>query len=135
MAFIDWSDKLATGIPSIDDQHKRLIGIVNELHGAMRKGKGRELIQKTLKELLGYTDYHFANEERAFDAYGYPSAAEHKKQHSLLIKQLGEQYVKLQRNEISLTVSTLEFLSNWVSNHIMLEDMKYVPFLKDKHID
>lgn len=135
MAFIDWTDTLATGIESIDDQHKRLLQIVNELHDAMSEGKGRDVIGKVLRELLSYTDYHFANEERAFDAYGYPAAAQHKKQHADLIKRLGEHFEKLQRGELSLTVSALEFLSNWVSGHIMVEDMKYVPFLKDKKLD
>ncbi len=135
MAFIDWSDNLATGIASIDAQHKRLIQIVNDLHDAMKVGKGREVIEKTLRELISYTDYHFTNEERAFDSYAYPETAAHKRQHVELIKELALQLQRYQRREPSLTVSTLDFLSKWVRNHIMVEDMKYVPFLKDKKLD
>jgi hemerythrin len=135
MAFFTWTDELATGIEEIDDQHMHLIGIVNELYEAMRKGKGREIISGTLNDLIDYTDKHFSNEERAFAVYGYPAMEEHRRQHAILIKQLDEQRAKHEKKEISLTVSTLEFLTNWVREHIMVEDMKYVPYLKGKKID
>ena len=135
MAYFDWTEELSTGIDAIDKQHRHLIGIVNDLYEAMRKGKGKEIIRNTLSELLDYTDLHFSNEERAFASFRYPAEAEHKKLHAVLIGQLHEQLAKLEKNEISLTVSTLQFLTNWVRDHIMVEDMKYVPFLKDKKLD
>jgi hemerythrin-like metal-binding protein len=101
----------------------------------MRRGQGKDAAGHILQELIKYTDYHFANEERAFDAYGYPRTAEHKKQHSDLIKQLGEQLIKFQKGELGISISMLDFLVSWVTTHIMKEDMLYVPFLKDKKLD
>lgn len=134
MAFFDWTEDLTTGIETIDAQHRQLIDIVNRLYEAMRKGKGKDIISVTLKELIDYTDRHFSNEEKAFAAYAYPAETEHKRQHEILVAQLDELLLKLERNEISLTVSTFEFLTKWVRDHIMVEDMKYVPYLKGKSI-
>lgn len=132
MQVFEWNDRLATGITSIDDQHKRLIDLVNGLAEAMRGGKSKDVITKVLEGLREYTKSHFGFEESAFERYGYPKAAEHVKSHESFVGRVDELIEQHQNGSIGLSVKVLNFLTEWVKNHIMNEDMAYVPFLKDK---
>jgi hemerythrin-like metal-binding protein len=134
MAFFEWDDQLKTGIAQIDDQHKGLIGAVNELYEAMRKKTTKEIMQRILDDLGEYTRSHFKFEEAAFEKYGYPLGDEHKKYHSDLVDQLGVLIGKFENNELGISIEVLDFLINWVKTHIKVQDMKYVPFLKDKEL-
>jgi hemerythrin-like metal-binding protein len=135
MAYFDWNGKLETGIAIIDEQHKKLISLVNELHEAMRNRKAKDVVAHILKELGDYTTYHFSVEEKAFEKRGYPNRAEHEKLHADLIAQLSELMQKQAKGELAISIDVLDFLTQWVTNHIMKEDMKYVPFLKDGTIE
>jgi hemerythrin-like metal-binding protein len=134
LAYFDWDSKLTTGIQVIDDQHKKLINLVNELHEAMRNRKAKEIVEHILKELGEYTIYHFSVEEKAFEKYGYAQRNEHRKNHEDLVKQLNDLVQKHKKGELAISIEILDFLTNWVKTHIMKEDMMYVPFLKDKVI-
>ncbi len=43
MALIDWDKSLSVNVEEIDQQHKKLIAMINELNEAMRNGKGKEV--------------------------------------------------------------------------------------------
>jgi hemerythrin-like metal-binding protein len=135
MLFFEWNDKLQTGIEIIDNQHKRLIDLVNELNEAMRNKKGKEALGHVLKELKDYTNYHFKYEEKEFEKFGYPQAEAHRKEHDDLIRQVEELIGQFQKDRLGISIDVLDFLTKWVKNHIMKEDMMYVPFLKDKDLD
>ncbi|HOE08536.1 MAG TPA: bacteriohemerythrin [Treponemataceae bacterium] len=132
MELFEWSDSLKTGIESIDLQHKKLLSFVNELHAAMKNREAGKIIFRILKDLADYTDYHFKNEEKAFQKFSYPDAENHKKSHEYLIKQIHDLLQKQEAGDLALSVTTLGFLIDWVTNHIMKEDMSYVPFFAGK---
>jgi hemerythrin-like metal-binding protein len=134
MVLFDWNETYQTKIPTIDQQHKKLIDLINELNEAMRVGKGKEVTDKILKELTEYTVYHFGFEEKAFEKYDYLKKEEHKKEHQDLIKQLNDIIDKYKRNEIGINITVLDFLSNWIKVHIVKEDMLYVPYLTGKEL-
>jgi hemerythrin-like metal-binding protein len=135
MAFIDWTSELETGIEKIDTQHKKLVSLINELHEAMHKGKGKEAVGHVLEELKQYTKYHFGTEEKAFEKYSYPQAREHKKEHDALIQQLDELVAKQANGDMLISIEVLNFLTTWLKGHILKEDMLYVPLLKGKTIE
>jgi hemerythrin-like metal-binding protein len=132
MPVFEWSDQLRTGIDTIDAQHLKLVELVNALADAMRAGKGKDVIGKVLGELKDYTEYHFGFEEEAFAKHGFPGAAAHAKSHADLVGQLEDLAGKYSRGVIGISIDILDFLVGWVKNHIMKEDMEYVPFLKGK---
>jgi hemerythrin len=132
MAYIDWTSQLSVGIPRFDEQHKRLIALINELHEGMRSKKGKETVGKVLNGLVDYTRVHFKAEEDAFGACKYPEGAEHKKQHDALLSKVVELKGKHDSGALFVTVETLEFLSSWLKGHIMDADRKYGPFLAGK---
>jgi len=72
MPLFPWSDDLSVKVTLIDDQHKKLIALINSLHDAMRAGEGKQVLEKTLKELADYTVYHFQTEEKYMQAVPLP---------------------------------------------------------------
>jgi hemerythrin-like metal-binding protein len=135
MAFMEWNEKLSTGIKEIDNQHKKLVEQINVLHSAMREGKAKEVLGKILDELKAYTKYHFSTEEKAFEKYNFLEKASHTKKHNDLIKQLDGIIDQYKAGSLTLSINLLDFLNKWISEHILKDDMKYAPVLRGKEID
>ncbi len=130
--FMEWSDDLETGITEIDNQHRRLVSMVNEFYRAFKKGVDRSYIGKLLQELIEYTDYHFKTEEYYFDKFGYPEAEVHKQIHRKLVEQVLEFKKKFDEGKADISYELLNFLKDWLLNHIGKTDKKYADFLKSK---
>jgi hemerythrin len=81
---LKWSDKYSLNVPGIDEQHKKLVRLVNDMYDAMHAGKGRDMIGTVIAEFVDYTDYHFKAEERLLRQNRYPEYDEHKEMHDNL---------------------------------------------------
>lgn len=126
MPLMAWTDKLSVGVGVLDDDHKRLVGLVNELYDAMQSGRGRDVLGRILNELIKYTQMHFAREEKFFAQTGYAAARGHKQEHDTLTGQV----LDVQRRyaagpSAALSLDVLQFLKNWLINHIQGSDQKY----------
>jgi len=80
MPFIEWNDTFSVSVDEIDNQHKKLFGIINELHDSVVERNSKRVIGGLLKELLDYTDYHFKSEEKLYELFNF-SYKFHKKIH------------------------------------------------------
>ncbi len=130
MPLIAWNTRLSVGIDSIDKEHQKLVGLLNDFYDAVQSGKGKESLSKVLAGLIDYTKVHFANEEQLFAKTGYPDAAAHKKAHDDLTHQVLEiQNKYLKGANATLSIETLNFLKNWLLTHIQGTDKKYSPHL------
>jgi hemerythrin len=134
MNLINWNDNLSVNIKEIDEQHKKLIDMVNNLHSAMGSGKGKEVMGKVLTGLVDYTKTHFAAEERLMERHAYAGYVNHKSQHDALTKQVIDLHAKFQESKTVVTVEVMNFLKDWLTNHIQNTDKKYSPFLNGKGI-
>ncbi len=134
MPIIDWDAKLSVNIKIIDEQHKRLVDMVNQLYDSMKEGKAKDVLGNLLTELASYTDYHFRTEEDLFKKHGYPESALHKMEHDKLRKEVLDLKAKMDKGEAIITVEVLYFLKDWLSKHIMGSDKKYSPFLNGKGV-
>ncbi len=134
MALVEWSDKFLTNVKECDEQHKKLVNLVNSLYDAMSKGKGKEVLGKILDELVSYTDYHFKTEERLFQKYDYPDFAKHKLEHDQLTKKALDLKNRYKKGEVTISVEVMNFLSNWLKEHILRSDKLYGPFLNSKGV-
>lgn len=132
MSLMNWTDSLSVNIREIDDQHKKLVGMLNELHDAMKAGQGAKVTGSVLTELIKYVGTHFATEEKYFKQYAYPDSAKHKAEHDDLTKKALDLQKQFQDGKPVLTVELLNFLKNWLTNHIMGTDKKYGPYLNSK---
>jgi len=126
---ISWGPSYMLGIDAIDEQHKKLVVLVNKLDKARRSGENLKNLIAIFDELVSYTAGHFSDEE-AWQAKGnYPDLEEHKVLHGKLVKRVlayGEELKsgKLQASEL------MRFLSDWLVTHIQGSDSKYVPYVK-----
>lgn len=134
MPLIDWSQDLSVGIQSIDDQHKKLINMINALHDAMSQNQGDAVMGKIFEGLAGYTQKHFAYEEELFAKHGFPGSDAHKKEHEALISQVAELKKQFDYGQAVITMDLMQFLKGWLNDHIKGTDKKYTDFLLSKGV-
>jgi len=134
MALVDWKDIYIVNVAEVDEQHKKLVGFINELHQAMLIGKGKDVMSKILKDLVEYTVYHFGTEEKFFDRYDYPDSELHKKQHKDLTEQVLVVQKKFEAGEKVLTIDVMNFLRDWLHEHIVGSDKLFGPYLNSKGV-
>jgi hemerythrin-like metal-binding protein len=127
-----WSPALSVGVLSIDDEHKQLIKVANDLHDAMKQGKAQSQLGAALKELVDYTGYHFEHEEGQMAKYSYPKLAEHQAEHHDLFKTVEDLQARQRAGESCLTVQVFEFLKNWLMGHIQRSDKAFGTWLSDQ---
>ena len=130
MPLIQWNDRFSVGVPSLDRQHRQLIDIVNELHDAMTAGRGQDVIRTLLDRLSSYAKTHLETEEKMLQAYAYPGFAAHKAQHEAYLKRVRDLQAQSCQGRLTMTLTLMNFLKDWWSNHILHADMEYAPFLK-----
>ncbi|TAN44797.1 MAG: bacteriohemerythrin [Nitrospirae bacterium] len=134
MALMEWSERLSVNLKEVDEQHKKLLALVNELHDAMKSGKGNEAIGKTLDSLMAYVKTHFDFEEKMMTKYAYPDYPAHKREHENLTTKAVDLQTQFRSGKPVLSLEVMSFLQNWLTNHIMNTDKKYSPFLKGKGV-
>jgi hemerythrin-like metal-binding protein len=123
-AFV-WSDRFATGIDSVDSQHRELVGMVNQVGDRMVSGEALEEVeaQALFKRLADYARFHFADEERVMtEGRLDPRHIDLHKQHH---RSFTEQVVTMWQSRASMThpAETLHgFLTAWLTYHILGED-------------
>jgi hemerythrin-like metal-binding protein len=127
-----WSKKFFTGIEEIDFQHYKIVNYVNDLYQKVLSNATPLELSKILKELAEFTANHFHYEEVLFDKCKYPKRKDHVYQHKKLLGEINEFVIKLESKNAKIDNVLIEFLTNWLANHILKEDMQYVPCLKDK---
>ena len=132
MAKIVWTDELSVNISAFDNEHKRLVQLLNDLNDAMTKGQGQAVLGNIVSELVNYAKTHFKHEEEIMEKYGYPKLDDQKKEHREFINKVKDVIDQHQRGTTLLSISIFEFLVSWIKNHIMKSDMAYSKFLNEK---
>ncbi|MFA9464857.1 MAG: bacteriohemerythrin [Velocimicrobium sp.] len=132
MPFMTWKESYSVGIQEIDQQHKVLFDMVNELYDAMREGKGKDVIVNLLTELFKYTKYHFKTEEGIFTKYHYSKAEDHLKEHLELKVKVETLLEDLNSGKTSISIKVFNLLKDWISIHIFQKDMLYAKELEGK---
>ncbi|WP_407354939.1 bacteriohemerythrin [Methanolobus sp. WCC5] len=127
MALITWSDKYSVQIKEIDDQHKVLVGMINDLHDAMKQAKSKEASLEIINKMAEYTKYHFSTEEKYMKRYAYPDYSEHKLEHEKFIENVLKFKEDYEKGKAGISYDILNFLKNWLVGHIQSTDRKYAP--------
>lgn len=129
MALLEWNDKMSVGVPALDADHQKLLGLVNELHAVVRKKESPGVISRVLRDLISYTDYHFQAEEQLMKLARYPDLDKHKAAHDDLRKKVGDLEARYGAHPEKAGLAMFDFLSDWLMRHILGDDMKYKDFL------
>lgn len=130
MSNITWKESFSIGIRVIDDQHRRLIEIINELYDAQRIGTSQFIMNGVINRLEEYTIYHFKLEEEMQSLNLYPYFNEHIEEHQEFIGKLAEFKRDAIRNNLLLSIKTIDYLKDWTINHILGSDRDFGEYLR-----
>jgi hemerythrin-like metal-binding protein len=128
-----WKDAYNVGLGQVDAQHKQLVKLINDLHGAMQTGKAKEAIGSILDELIRYTERHFADEEAMLRARGYTKLAAHHAIHLDLTRQVMDLRDKFKTSKLTISLEVMQFLKTWLSSHILTHDLAYAKELSTRN--
>ncbi|MBF0110841.1 MAG: bacteriohemerythrin [Magnetococcales bacterium] len=132
--FFPWDEKLVTGLEAMDDDHKKLLDLVNRLHDRMREGSGMAAIRHTLGELTDYTVFHFKREEDWYDQYQYHERDQHRRAHNGLITAVTELTGKYEAGNFAVAIDLLAIAKRWLVEHIMNDDHRAARFLQARGV-
>jgi hemerythrin len=129
LAGLTWDDRYSVQVRELDEQHQKLITLVQTLNNAMREGRGKQELNKIFADLVAYTASHFASEERLMKMHGYPDYQAHHEIHAKMTNKALSLQKEFQAGKAGISLDTMNFLEDWVTKHIMGTDKKYGPFL------
>ena len=132
MSLISWSEALSVKINQIDAQHKKLVDLINSLHDAMKQRKANEVLGGIIESLVNYAVEHFRTEEKYFDEFGYLKATQHKKEHKDFVTKVAAFKTDFDKGKKMMSMEVMDFLKDWLLNHIKKTDMAYSDFFVEK---
>ena len=124
-----WSNTLSVDVDEIDEDHRRLVDLFNILNHAVTDGEAKVYIEAVLEELISCTVWHFRHEERLMLKHAYPEFEAHKTEHAELIDSVRALQQKFDQQGQRLSSEDIEFLEHWLTEHILITDMKLGAYL------
>lgn len=132
---MEWNEKLATGIDTIDSQHKELFKRINNLVNAIKQHRCKDEIDGTIKFLEDYARVHFSEEEKHMRETCYEGYEEQRREHRKYLAALAElkaqaRQPRVQGSSYDLSATTNQVVVDWIVDHIMKVDMKFGEHLR-----
>ena len=134
MLFV-WDDSCNIGIESIDDDHRGLVNLINDLYEAMQDGTGGALLLPIFSALRHYTETHFAKEESFMVECNAPDQDKHFQEHQRMMAKLADLESRHRNGEAAISLETLTFLRDWLKNHICVVDQAMAEKLKENNLN
>ena len=130
--FINWEDSYSVNFAAIDNQHKELVNMTNELILDCKIGRTTidAALMNAIKGALAYTQTHFYDEEQYMKKAGYPDLLEHQIEHKAFIAEIVKFFYQFEENNAS-PIELARFLKKWLMNHIAVTDQKFAPYMKN----
>lgn len=123
---MQWNETLSVGVKTLDDDHKKLVDMINELVDGITSNRRQEALSQIFDKLIHYTRFHFCREEEYFARTGYSAANHHANEHRELIRQVTDLQTRFKSGGASLlSLEVMKFLTGWLTHHIMVEDKNY----------
>lgn len=132
--FVEWKDDLSVNIETIDDDHKKLLTLINNLQTAVYYPTGEAFERQALKELVDYTKYHFAREEKMMLDNDYPDYEPHRRQHEAMIAKVNGFMVAYEKDREGTVEELTVFLKDWLLKHIAGTDQRYSEHLNSRGV-
>ena len=130
MALIEWKPRMSVGVSALDDDHRKLFDLLNQLHDVVRGTAERDEVVSIVADLVAYTEYHFECEERLMRLGRYPGLEDHTRIHRDMRRRMVSFQQKFLDAPTDANVLALyDYVSDWLVRHILGEDMRYRPYL------
>jgi len=131
MPLLTWNSKYSVGVEAMDKQHTMLFTMINDLHAAMSKGHAQSITGALIGKLARYVHEHFSAEEAMMASTRFPDLAKHRALHRDLTEKVDEFAARYARGEGGLNVQLLNFLRDWLTNHIQTVDHGYMSWMNE----
>ncbi|HEX5230257.1 MAG TPA: bacteriohemerythrin [Bryobacteraceae bacterium] len=131
---VEWKQEYSVHIPSIDKQHRSLVAIIGHLQTAMLEGRTKQIIAPLFQSMNQYTKFHFEYEEQLLEQNGFPDLAAHRQEHARLVQQLKLLEAKYLNGSLNAGAPLMQFLRNWLLDHICAHDKGYSEYLREKGV-
>jgi hemerythrin len=128
--FFSWQDTYSVNIKEIDNQHKAIIDMLNDLYDAFLNKEHSQKTGEILDRLTDYANYHFHTEEEYFEMFKYAKRSSHMHEHKIFIEKVKAFREEFNQNPTALTYKIINFLREWLVNHIEISDKEYVSCFK-----
>ena len=145
MAFMEWSETYSVNVAEIDEQHKRLITLINELYEAAERGGSEQTVRAAVEEfetitfvvdaLIDYTLDHFSVEERHMERLAYPGYEDHRAAHKAAIEKVHAFQREIEEGKALTALQIATFLKRWLQTHILDVDQRLGAFLRERGVD
>ena len=132
---LEWREEYSVGVQQLDDDHKRLIELLNQFQTAYDYHTGDKFERAALNELVDYTRYHFNREEELMAANGYPELEAHQAEHRAMIAKVELFLADYQERGHDALQAIADYLREWLISHINGTDKRYGPFLNGKGVN
>jgi hemerythrin len=132
--FLTWHDSYSVGIAVLDEDHKRLLNLINQLQTASHYHTGDAYEQEALDALVDYTRGHFQREEALMAQYDFPGLATHRQQHQAMIDEVGKLVAAYRQDRDATIERAIRYLQTWLLNHIRGSDREYTAFLNARGV-
>lgn len=131
----NWKEEYSVGVKAIDDQHKELFNLGNMIYNKIKSNNKDKMedVKLIIKRLHEYTIYHFEYEESLMEKYNYRDYFQHQNSHKDFIDALDNmEDLDMLINQDKALVDMLNFVLEWITKHILKEDMQYKEFFLNK---
>ena len=135
MPIVTWGEEFSVKIQEIDDQHKVIVDMINELGASISGNDSPEVIGRTIERLAEYTKVHFAIEEALLRLFRYPDYVQHKQIHQKLLERVLAFQKQFAKGNTQIGPELMYFLKDWLLSHIVKVDKNYSSHLLTHKIE
>jgi hemerythrin-like metal-binding protein len=128
-----WDDAYSVGVTGMDDQHKKLFGMINQLADCHSAGnfESSGVFHEVLSRMFDYTQLHFKDEEAYLQRIGYPRLARHEGEHATFVEKITNFSIAAEAG-VQDQAAVHRYLKVWLQSHILESDMQYRDFAESK---
>ena len=112
MALLHWSPNLSVGVEFMDNDHKQLMVLINELHDAIGSASAAEIVTEKMDKLIDFAQRHFTREEKEMEKNQYHWFEHHKRIHEALIEEIVELRQEFVAGDIEIGSETTDFMES-----------------------
>lgn len=123
MELFTWDNKYSLGRSDLDSEHQALFRMAEHLYNAIGQGTSQDELIALFARLTAYARFHFENEEALMRKTGFPDYEQYRREHAAVTAKIALLDGELQAGVARVDTATMEFLQNWLQDHVCGTDI------------
>ncbi len=136
MPLIVWTTEMSVNVKLLDNDHKKLVLLINNLHDGLVTGRAKSELKHVFEGLVRHTRVHHAHEEKLLAETAYPAMQEHTREHDSSVNRLTVLQARFNNSDgLADELEVMNQLKDWLFTHIQDSDRKFVPHFESQGVD